>query len=112
VLREIPVPADELARMKEHLKGSFMLGLESTASRMSSLAQQEIYFGTEFDVDRILEGIDSADARGIQRLARRFFDDDALCIDVLAQRPAATALRQAYGDGIALPGGRRLTPSE
>ena len=53
-LCDIPVPEGELTRMKEHLKGSFMLGLESTASRMSSLAQQEIYFGTEFDMDRIL----------------------------------------------------------
>ena len=32
VLCEIPVPGEELARMKEHLKGGFMLGLESTAA--------------------------------------------------------------------------------
>jgi predicted Zn-dependent peptidase len=112
VLCEVPVPDEELARMKEHLKGSFMLGLESTASRMSSLAQQEIYFGTELDMDRILAGIDAVDAARVLQLARRLFKDEALCVDVVAQRPVATSLRQFYAGGIGLPGGGRLTPSE
>jgi predicted Zn-dependent peptidase len=34
----------ELRRAKDHLKGSLMLSLESTSSRMSHLARQEIYF--------------------------------------------------------------------
>ena len=33
----------ELRRAKDHLKGSLMLGLESTSSRMSHLARQEMY---------------------------------------------------------------------
>ena len=40
-LRDTPVPADELQRAKDHLKGSLMLSLESTSSRMSQLARQE-----------------------------------------------------------------------
>ncbi len=39
-LRETPVPADELRRAKDHLKGSLVLNLESSASRMSHLARQ------------------------------------------------------------------------
>ena len=35
------VPPEELRRAKDHLKGSLMLGLENTASRMSHLARQE-----------------------------------------------------------------------
>jgi predicted Zn-dependent peptidase len=31
-LKEEPVPAEELRRSKDHLKGSLMLGLESTSS--------------------------------------------------------------------------------
>jgi predicted Zn-dependent peptidase len=112
VLCEVPVPGEELARMKEHLKGSFMLGLESTASRMSSLAQQEIYFGTELDLDRILAGIDAVDAARVRQLARRLFSDRALCVGVVAQRPVARSLRSFYDEGIRLPGGGRLTPSE
>ena len=36
---------EELRRAKDHLKGSLMLSLESTSSRMSNLARQEMYFG-------------------------------------------------------------------
>jgi len=39
-LKEKPVPPEELQRAKDHLKGSFMLGLESTSSRMGNLARQ------------------------------------------------------------------------
>ena len=38
------VSDDELRRAKDHLKGSFVLGLESTSSRMGNLARQELYF--------------------------------------------------------------------
>ena len=38
-----PLAAGELQRAKDHLKGSLMLGLESTSSRMSHLARQDIY---------------------------------------------------------------------
>ena len=38
------LPAEELRRAKDHLKGSLMLSLENTGSRMSHLARQEIYF--------------------------------------------------------------------
>src|SRR5439155_2879023 len=44
-LKEQRVSDEELRRAKDHLKGSLMLGLESTASRMSNLARQEMYFG-------------------------------------------------------------------
>ena len=43
-MKRAPVPDAELRRAKDHLKGSLMLSLENTASRMSHLARQEIYF--------------------------------------------------------------------
>jgi hypothetical protein len=36
------VPAEELRRAKDHLKGSTVLGMESTSSRMGNLARQEL----------------------------------------------------------------------
>ena len=112
VLRELDVPGDELSRMKENLKGNVMLGLESTAGRMSSLAQQEIYFGRTFDMDEILEGIDAVDATQVRDLARRLFDDEGIAIDVLAQRAAADALSERFAAGLSLPGGKVLTSAE
>lgn len=112
VLRELEVPAEELSRMKENLKGNVMLGLESTAGRMSSLAQQEIYFGRTFDMDEILEGIDAVDAGQVRDLARRLFDDDGIAIDVLAQRATADTLSERFATGLSLPGGKVLTSVE
>ncbi|MGH9631818.1 MAG: M16 family metallopeptidase, partial [Bryobacteraceae bacterium] len=53
-----PVPAEELRRAKDHLKGSLALSLESTSSRMSNLARQELFFGRFFTVDEMVESIE------------------------------------------------------
>ena len=68
-LRARPCRADELRRAKDHLKGSLMLSLESTSSRMSQLARQDIYFGRHFSLDEILAAIDAVTAE--RRAARR-----------------------------------------
>jgi predicted Zn-dependent peptidase len=109
VLCELPVPAGELSRMKENLKGSVMLGMESTAGRMSALAQQEIYFGRTYDMDEILAGIDAVDAAQVQSLAQELFADDGIAVDVLARRAVADELLSRFDDGLLLPGGARLT---
>src|SRR5271155_4770539 len=45
------VPADELRRSKDQLKGSLMLSLESSTASMSSLARQEMYFDRFYSMD-------------------------------------------------------------
>jgi predicted Zn-dependent peptidase len=65
------VPQGELRRAKDHLKGSLMLSLENTGSRMSHLARQEIYFGRQFGVDELLKGIEDVTAEGVQRVATK-----------------------------------------
>ena len=67
------MPADELRRAKDHLKGSLMLSLENTSSRMSQLARQEIYFGRHFTLDEMLDGIEGVSAGDVQRVARDLF---------------------------------------
>src|SRR5512140_774922 len=56
--KEEPIPAEELRRAKDHLKGSLMLGLESTSSRMANLARQELFFGRFYTLDELLESIE------------------------------------------------------
>ena len=57
-MKQTPVPDAELRRAKDHLKGSLMLSLENTASRMSHLARQEIYFDRHFGLDETLAGVE------------------------------------------------------
>ena len=76
-LRSGPVPADELQRAKDHLKGSLTLSLENTSSRMSQLARQEMQFGRQFTLDEILAAIDAVSAEDVQRVAADVFRDGA-----------------------------------
>ena len=82
-LKEEPVGEEELRRAKDHLKGSLMLSLESTASRMSNLARQEMYFGHFFTLDELVESIESVTAADVQRIAQTFFEPRQIALTVL-----------------------------
>ena len=82
-LKQQPVSAEELRRAKDHLKGSLMLGLESTSSRMSNLARQEMYFGHFFSLDDLVESIEAVVADDVQRIAQTFFDPKQIAVTVL-----------------------------
>jgi predicted Zn-dependent peptidase len=73
----------ELQRSKDHLKGSLMLSLENTASRMSHLARQEIYFDRQFGLDETLAGIERVTSADVQRVAADLFRDGSLAATVL-----------------------------
>src|SRR5215471_934404 len=77
------VPDAELQRSKDHLKGSLMLSLENTASRMSHLARQEIYFDRQFGLDETLQGIERVTAADVQRVATDLFRNGSLSATVL-----------------------------
>jgi len=77
------IPADEIRRAKDHLKGSLMLSLESTSSRMSNLARQEIYFKRFFTLDELVESIEGVTEDDVQRIAREFFEPKNIALTVL-----------------------------
>jgi predicted Zn-dependent peptidase len=85
VIKQAPVPDSELRRAKDHLKGSVMLSLENTASRMSHLARQEIYFDRQFSLDETLEGIEHVTPAEIQQVAHDVFSNGSLAATVLGQ---------------------------
>jgi predicted Zn-dependent peptidase len=82
-LKEQLVSDEELRRAKDHLKGSLMLSLESTASRMTNLARQEMYFGRFFTLDELVESIEAVTASDVQRIAQAFFDPKQIALTVL-----------------------------
>jgi predicted Zn-dependent peptidase len=84
-LKEQPVADEELCRAKDHLKGSLMLGLESTSSRMSNLARQEIYFRQFFTLDELVESIGSVTAGDVQAIAQSFFNPGQIGVTVLGK---------------------------
>ena len=82
-MKQTPVPDAELRRAKDHLKGSLMLSLENTASRMSHLARQEIYFDRHFGLDETLTGVERVTTDDLQRVARDLFVNGSLAATVL-----------------------------
>jgi predicted Zn-dependent peptidase len=90
------LPADELRRAKDHLKGSLMLSLENTGSRMNHIARQEIYFGRAFKLDEILAGIESVTAEDVPRIAGDLFRGE-VTMSILGNlgryRPKASQIR-------------------
>ncbi|CAN5666725.1 pitrilysin family protein [soil metagenome] len=89
-LKARPVEEPELRRAKDHLKGSLMLSLENTASRMSHLARQEIYFDRFFGLDETLAGVEQVTSADIQRVATALFSNGSLAVTVLG--PSAPEL--------------------
>ena len=69
-LKEDTVPEAELKRAKDQLKSNIVLGLESSSSRMSNLARQEMYFGRFFSVDEIVSEVESVTPADVQALAQ------------------------------------------
>ncbi len=74
---------EELSSAKLHLKGSILLALESTVSRMSGIARQEYYFGEQFSADDIIEHIDAVTMDDIQAVATTIVDPDSISLTVL-----------------------------
>jgi len=78
-----PVSADELRRAKDQIKGSLLLSLESSGTRMSSLARQEMYFGRFFTVEEMLTEIEAVTREDIREIAREFFQPEKIAVTVV-----------------------------
>ncbi len=77
------VSADELRRVKEQLKTNMVLGLESSGSRMNSLARQQMFYGRFFTTDEITEEVDRVTAEDIRRVANEVLSSDGLTLTLL-----------------------------
>jgi predicted Zn-dependent peptidase len=75
-----PVSEDELRRAKENIKGSFVLGLESTSSHMTHLAQQEIYFQRCYTLKEILARVERVTKEDLMSVAQEILQDRYLSI--------------------------------
>ena len=82
-LAENSIRPKELRSAKDQLKGNLLLSLESTESRMSRLAKNEIFFHRFISTEEIIEGIERVSAEEICSLAQGIFRPDSLSLTVL-----------------------------
>ncbi|MBI4628498.1 MAG: insulinase family protein [Candidatus Rokubacteria bacterium] len=82
-LKKHGVTAEELKRAKDHMKGSLMLSLESTSSRMNRLAKQEMHHGSFLTIDAMLAAIDAVRHEEVQALVTELLDEERLALTTL-----------------------------
>ncbi|HLX12914.1 MAG TPA: pitrilysin family protein [Bacteroidota bacterium] len=86
-LAEKPVGAAEMKRAKEQVKGSMMLGLESTSSRMMRLGSGELHYREHIPFDEVLRRIDAVTTGDLLEVAEELFDAKRQSIVIF--KPAA-----------------------
>ncbi len=77
VLREFRAVAKnitpaELREAKSHLKGSLLLGLEASDSRMSKLAKDELYLGDVVPIEKVVRRIERVRVEDVKEAARKY----------------------------------------
>jgi predicted Zn-dependent peptidase len=82
-LKDEPLDAEELRRAKDHLKGSMLLSLEGSGSRMSTLARYHIYFDRQFTPDELIAMLEAVTAEQVQQVAREFFEPQRVAASVV-----------------------------
>lgn len=73
------ITAKELARAKAQLKGNLLLALESTSSKMTNIAKQEMYYGKYLSPKKVMSLVEAVSLEQMRDLARH----------VAAERPVA-----------------------
>lgn len=82
-LRESGATPEDLRRCKANLKGSSLLSLESTGSRMSDLARQFLYFGRYTSPEERLAAMEAVTSEEIQQLANEMFQPSRIAAAIL-----------------------------
>ncbi|MBJ6363429.1 M16 family metallopeptidase [Paenibacillus sp. GCM10012307] len=86
--------AAELHRGKEQLKGSLILSLESTSSRMNRIGKNELMLGRHYTLDQMLERIDQVTDADIREITSRMLSVPFAVAMVGASDDAAAGLRR------------------
>lgn len=96
-LAEAGLPAAELQRAKDQMKGQMMLSLESTSNRMSRLGRSELTLGRVLSPEEVLAKIDAVTEQEAAAVAAKLFEQPltltavgpAVCINKLQHRTFA-----------------------
>jgi predicted Zn-dependent peptidase len=76
------ITPEEVARSRGQLKGSLVLGLEDTGSRMSRLGKSELSYGEYLPVREVLDRLDSVDEEQVRAVAGELFAQET-CLAVV-----------------------------
>ncbi|MCI3919477.1 insulinase family protein [Paenibacillus sp. TRM 82003] len=87
---------EELRKGKEQMKGSLIIGLESTSSRMTRNGKNELMQGRQYTLDELIERIESVTMDQIRELAARLFGGACATAMVGSSDKALQKWREKY----------------
>ncbi|MBB6216529.1 putative Zn-dependent peptidase [Anaerosolibacter carboniphilus] len=73
-IKEKGLTEEEFYKSKEQLKGNYILGLESTSSRMTSIGKSELLMNRVYTQKEVLEKIDAVTMEDVYRVTHDIFD--------------------------------------
>lgn len=82
-LRDRPMTEYETALNRDQLKGGFLMGLESTSTRMARMAKSLLYHGRVIPVDEVVNAIDTVTPEDVHTFAAEQFRPDRCALVLL-----------------------------
>ncbi|MCC3381299.1 M16 family metallopeptidase [Paenibacillus farraposensis] len=99
LLRDVAIhglDANELHKGKEQLKGSLILSLEGTGSRMNRLGKNELMLGQHYTLDQMIEHIERVTSDDVNQVLDRMFSQPFALSMVGASDSAVRNMRRDY----------------
>ncbi|HWQ30837.1 MAG TPA: pitrilysin family protein [Negativicutes bacterium] len=95
-MKKAGITEEELYDSKEQLKGSYILGLESTSGRMISIGKSELLLDKIYSPQEILEKIDEVNMDSIQHIIKYLFDVDNMGAAVIGSMEKSTDIKKLF----------------
>lgn len=75
-MKDAQITEEEFIRAKQQIKSNFILGLESTSSRMSSIGRRELLYNKIATPEEIVEKINSVQLEDIIKISKMIFNKE------------------------------------
>jgi predicted Zn-dependent peptidase len=85
LLKTNEIPLKDLTKTKEQLKSNYIMGLESTSSRMSSLGKSQLILNKIRTPDEIIEEVDAITEEKINVLIKKLFDFSQISASIVGK---------------------------
>lgn len=85
---------EELAEVKESMKGTMLLSSDSAESVMQANAVDEIYFGASQSIEEVCQELEVVTAAEVRRVAKKVFGPGKRAILVYGPKPSATVRKK------------------
>lgn len=96
-MREKGVTEEEFLRAKEQLKGSYMLGQESSSARSGAIGRSMLLLGTAREEEDILRRIEAVRMEDVEAILPQVLDESRMAAALVARKETKKALRKALG---------------